>query len=90
MLSSGRSMAQVLQYLDVREQTFHHWRNQYGGMKSEEAKRLKGLEVENARLKRLVAAKMPGISVLVRCAGTDRYGAHHAAATPAPRLGSTG
>ena len=40
MLSSGRSMAQVLQHLGVSEQTFHRWRNQYGGMKSEEAKRL--------------------------------------------------
>jgi putative transposase len=88
MLSSGRSMAQVLQYLGVREQTFHHWRNQYGGMKSEEARRLKELEVGNARLKRLVAAKMPGISVLVRCAGTDRYGAHRAAARSSPRLRS--
>jgi putative transposase len=55
MLSSGRSMAQVLQHLGVSEQTFHRWRNQDGGMKSEEAKRLKELEVENARLKRLVA-----------------------------------
>ncbi|MEY4832841.1 MAG: hypothetical protein RL527_1054, partial [Planctomycetota bacterium] len=38
MLSSGRSMAQVLQHLGVSEQTFHRWRNQYGGMKSEEAR----------------------------------------------------
>ena len=70
--------------------TIHLWRNQYGGMKSGGARRLKALEVENARLMRLVAAKMPGISILARCAGTDRYGAHPAAATPAPRLGSTG
>jgi len=64
MLSSGRSMAQVLQHLGVSEQTFHRWRNQYGGMKSEEAKRLKELEVENARLKRLVAEKELDISIL--------------------------
>ncbi len=80
----------MLQHLDVSEQTFHLWRNQYGGMKTGEAKRLKSLEVENARLKRLVAAKIPGIAILVRRAGTDRYGARRAAATPAPRLGSTG
>jgi len=64
MLASGRSMAQVLQHLCVSEQTFHRWRNQYGGMKSGEAKRLKELEVENARLKRLVAEKELDITIL--------------------------
>jgi len=39
----------------VSEATFHRWRQQYGGMKAEEAKRLKNLEDENARLKKLVA-----------------------------------
>jgi len=39
--------------LEISEQTFHRWRNQYGGMKSEEAKRLKELEGENKRLKKL-------------------------------------
>jgi putative transposase len=43
------------QRLGVCEQTLHRWRNQYGGVKADEAKRLKELEVENARLKRLVA-----------------------------------
>jgi hypothetical protein len=38
--------------LEISEQTFHRWRNQYGGMKSEEAKRLKELEEENKRLRR--------------------------------------
>ncbi len=64
MLSSGRSMAQVLQHLGVSEQTFHRWRNQYGGMKLEETRRLKELEVESARLKRLVAEKGLNISIL--------------------------
>jgi putative transposase len=64
LLSSGRSMAQVLQHLGVNEQAFHRCRNQYGGMKSEEARRLKELEVENARLKRLVAEKELDISIL--------------------------
>ena len=41
--------------LEVSEQTYHRWRNQYGGMKAEEAKRLKGLEQENKRLKKLLA-----------------------------------
>lgn len=53
-LNAGQSLAQVCQQLEIAESTFHRWRNQYGGMKSEEAKRLVELEKENARLKRLV------------------------------------
>jgi transposase-like protein len=48
-------VAEVIQHLGVSEQTYYRWKNQYGGMKSEEAKRLKELEVENARLKKLLA-----------------------------------
>lgn len=55
MQNSGKSLEEVLKMLEVSEATFHRWRNQYGGMKSEEAKRLKELEGENARLKRLLA-----------------------------------
>lgn len=55
LLSGGASLGQVCQKLEVSEATLHRWRNQYGGMKAGEAKRLKELEVENGRLKRLVA-----------------------------------
>ena len=55
MLAAGKSIGQVAQALAISEQTFHRWRNQYGGMKAEEAKRLKELEQENKRLKKLVA-----------------------------------
>lgn len=55
MLSAGRTVAQVVQALGVSEQTFNRWRNQYGGMKADEARRLKDLEVENSRLKKAVA-----------------------------------
>jgi len=55
MLAAGKTIGQVVQVLEVSEQTFHRWRNQYGGMKAEEAKRLKNLEEENRRLKKLVA-----------------------------------
>jgi transposase-like protein len=55
MLNNGKSMEEVLKVLETSESTFNRWRNQYGGMKSEEAKRLKELEGENARLKRLLA-----------------------------------
>ncbi len=55
MLSTGKTIGQVTQALEISEQTFHRWRNQYGGMKAEEAKRLKELEEENRRLKKLLA-----------------------------------
>ena len=49
----GGTIAQICRRLEISEQTFHRWRNQYGGMKASEAKRLK--ELENVRLKKLVA-----------------------------------
>ena len=55
MQSDGATIAQVCQQLEVSEQTFHRWRNQFGGMKAEDAKRLKQLDEENKRLKKLVA-----------------------------------
>jgi transposase-like protein len=55
MLSAGKDQAVVLQTLEVSESTLERWRKQYGGMKSEEAVRLKKLEEENKRLKQLVA-----------------------------------
>lgn len=54
-LAQGLTVAQVCQKLGVSEQTLHRWRNQYGGLKADEAKRLRELETENARLRRLVA-----------------------------------
>ena len=55
MLAGEKTVGQVCQSLEVSEQTFHRWRQQYGGMKAEEAKRLKELEDENKRLKKLLA-----------------------------------
>ena len=55
LLNAGQSLGQVLQALGVSQPTYHRWRQQYGGMKASEAKRLKELEQENARLKRLLA-----------------------------------
>jgi transposase-like protein len=55
MLAVGKTVGQVCQTLEVSEQTFHRWRNQYGGMKAQEAKRLRELEEENRRLKKLLA-----------------------------------
>jgi putative transposase len=55
MLAADKPIGQVCQALEVSEQTYHRWRAQYGGMKAEEAKRLKELEEENKRLKKLLA-----------------------------------
>lgn len=57
-LNAGQSIGQVCQALEVSEASFHRWRNQYGGMKAQEAKRLKELEQENTRLKKMVADLM--------------------------------
>jgi transposase-like protein len=54
-LAAGLTVGQVCQKLAISENTLHRWRAQYGGLKADEAKRLKELEQENARLKRLVA-----------------------------------
>ena len=64
MLAAGKSMGEVLQTLEVSEATLSRWRSQYGGMKSEEAKRLKQLEDENGRLKKLVADQALDIQML--------------------------
>ena len=54
MLAGGKTIGEVCQALEISEPTLHRWRNQYGGMKAEEAKRLKKLEADNQRLKRLL------------------------------------
>ena len=55
MLNAGKDLAEVLRHLGIAESTWNRWRNQYGGMKADEAKRLRELEKENARLKKLLA-----------------------------------
>ena len=64
MLNSGKELAAVLQSLEISEQTYYRWRNQYGGMKASEAKRLKELEAENRRLKEIVAEQQLDIKML--------------------------
>ncbi len=54
-VSQGKSIAQVSRELGIAEQTYYRWRKEYGGMKVSQARRLKELEQENARLKRAVA-----------------------------------
>ena len=63
-LASGAKVSQVARELGISEATFHRWRKQYGGMNPQEAKRLKELEKENARLKKLVAEQALDIDLL--------------------------
>lgn len=55
LLSQGQTIGQVSKSLGIIEQTYYRWRKEYGGVKTEQAKRLKELERENARLKKLLA-----------------------------------
>jgi transposase-like protein len=55
LLAEGKGVADVCRELQVTEATYYRWRNQFGGLKADDAKWLKGLERENATLKRLLA-----------------------------------
>ena len=57
LIGEGKTIPEAAKELGISEQTYHRWRNQYGGMKANDAKRLKALERENATLKRIVADK---------------------------------
>ncbi len=54
-LAKGRSVGEVAKQLGITDQTYYRWRKEYGGLKTDQAKRLKELERENARLKNVVA-----------------------------------
>jgi putative transposase len=63
-IANGATVAQVCKQIGVTEQTYYRWRAEYGGMRVDQAKRLKELEQENARLKRLVAEQALDLSIL--------------------------
>jgi transposase-like protein len=64
MLGEGKTIPQAAKELGIGEQTYHRWRNRYGAMKANDAKRLKELERENTRLKRIVADQALNIDAL--------------------------
>ena len=64
LLSQNLPLAEIAKRLEVSEQTYHRWRNQYGGIKGPEIKRLKEIEKENAMLKRVVARQAVAIEAL--------------------------
>jgi len=55
LLSQGKTVQQTARALEISEQTYYRWRKDYGGMDKSQARRLKELEQENARLRRVVA-----------------------------------
>ena len=64
LLSQGATTGEASRRIGVTEQTYYRWRREYGGMRVEQAKRLKELEKENTRLKKLVADLSIDISIL--------------------------
>jgi putative transposase len=64
LLNEGKELTEVIRHLEVSEGTWNRWRNQYGGMKAEEVKRLKELQQENTRLKKIVADQALDIDML--------------------------
>ena len=64
LLGEGIELPEVVKQLEVSEQTYFRWRNQFGGMKADDVKRLKELEAENGRLKRIVADQALNIAAL--------------------------
>ena len=63
-LAGGKELVEVCRHLEIAESTWHRWLAQYGGMKASDAKRLKELEAENARLKKLVPNQALDIDTL--------------------------
>lgn len=55
LTAQGRTVAEAIRQIGVTEVTYYRWRNEYGGLKSDQVKRLKDLEMENARLRRAVS-----------------------------------
>ena len=64
LLSEGKTIIEAARHLGVSEQTYYRWRKEYGGMEVDQARRLKELDLENQRLKRLVADQALDLSIL--------------------------
>jgi putative transposase len=67
-LSKGQTIAVMVKKLGVTDQTYYRWRREYGGLKVDQARRLKELEQENARLKRVVADQALDMAILKEAA----------------------
>lgn len=70
-IAEGMTAVQAARQIGITEQTYYRWRKEYGGMQVDQAKRLKSLEKENLRLKRLVAEKELDIQILKEAMGYE-------------------
>jgi putative transposase len=64
LLGEGKTIDEVVRHLEITESTWHRWRNQYGGMKADDARELRDLRRENQRLKKIVADQALDIDML--------------------------
>jgi len=64
LLAKGQSTGEVCRHLSISEQTYYRWRKEYGGLEVDQARRLKQLEAENAKLKKLVADQALDLAIL--------------------------
>ncbi len=67
-LGKGRAVREAVKQIAITEQTYYRWRKEYGGLRLDQARRLKQLERENTRLKRIVADQSLDISILKEAA----------------------
>jgi transposase-like protein len=67
-LAKGHSLAEVVRKLGITDQTYYRWRKEYGGLRTDQARRLKELEKENARLKKVVADQVLDMAILKEAA----------------------
>jgi transposase-like protein len=70
-LSKGTAVKQVCRQLNIADKTYYRWRREYGGLKVDQAKRMKELESENARLKRIVANQAIDMAILKEAASPN-------------------
>ena len=82
LLGEGQTIAEAAKQVEISEQTYHRWRNQYGGMKADDARRLRELERENARLRRIVADKELVIDALKEIARGNWHAGSPASTAP--------
>ena len=69
LISEGKTIGEAARQLSISEQTYYRWRREYGGMEVDQARRLKELDLENQRLKRLVADQALDLSILKEASG---------------------
>ena len=70
-ISKGQTIGQVVKKLGITEQTYYRWRKEYGGLRTDQAKRLKELEKENIRLKKVVANQALDMEILKEAASRN-------------------